>query len=183
MATELTGVFFSFSSLYSAPRSYPKPLIILVALCCAESIRGISADYNIQSMISTTHSNDFYHRIVMFCVVTPFLITLNTIYFFLTACENWVVFTKAPLSEHWIFFAYFILMHYFPFLKIRFYFIPHSLSFARSFYNSDSSQQWNQVRFVSALDYYQFFSVITEIFLKYHHSRSTWLKLTILTIT
>lgn len=82
MATELTGVFFSFSSLYSAPRSYPKPLIILVALCCAESIRGISADYNIQSMISTIHSNDFYHRIVMFCVVTPFLITQHYLLFF-----------------------------------------------------------------------------------------------------
>lgn len=147
MVTELTLIFFSLSSLCSAPRSYPKPLIIHVALCCAESIRGISSEYNIQSIVSTTHSHDFYCRIVMFCVATPFLITLNTIYFFLwQLVKIELYFYKSTYIRTLNVFCIFYSYELFPIFENVILFYPPFTQFCEIWvYNSDSSQWWNQI--------------------------------------
>lgn len=114
-------------------------------------------DNHIQSMAYVCHGFLPQNSNVLW--YGPFLIILNTIYFFLTASENWVdVFTEtstrtlswaviADLKSGLGFFAwsYFTVMHSFTFLKMSFcfYFITHSLSFVRSF-NSDSRQWWSQ---------------------------------------
>lgn len=106
--------------------------------------------------------------------------TQHYLLFSLTACENWVMFLQKHLHKNTE-----------CFLHILFLWIISHFQKCDSILSPIHSVLWNPSskliqasgEIKSALDYYQFFSVITEIFLKYHHSRSTWLKLTILTVT